>query len=630
MDRIELPWMEPIDAAAHFSGRLLDGQGAHPEARYAFMGLHPETCLRVENGACFIDGTRHGNVLGTVKAQLASRLQPSAPAPHPWTGGWMGYFAYEFVQHLEPTLRVHDSPLPDAVLEWFATGVVFDRRERTVTAYGSETNLAAVQQGWGTTTKNELHPVTWTPHTSQETYMQNVARMKEWIAEGDLFQANIATRFDADPVDPVAVFRHMATRNPSPYMCYLPYDDHTIVSNSPEQLFATENGHIRTRPIAGTRPRGQSHEQDKALASELRADSKEQAEHMMLVDLLRNDVSKVSEPGTTAVTEWMSVERYSHVMHLVSQVTGKLRADAGFLDCLAAIFPGGTITGAPKHRACMRIHETETVARGPYTGSAGCINHRGDAHFNIMIRTLTLADKSMVHAGAGIVMDSDPAREWAESLQKASAFLDRPGGSSDRLGEVEMQAEWKPPTPSGNTSARVLLVDNYDSFVHNLRDYCEAMGATTKVIRNDEDWQAARVAFRPTHIVLSPGPGHPVDSGATLAIAESNIEEPILGVCLGHQAMALASAGAIRVVPAVHGKTDHVQTSGPLFPGKTMQVARYHSLVADLPDGWIATATLADGTLMAMQRGNRHGVQFHPESMGTPDGMEVLRRFLAL
>lgn len=621
--------MEPIDAAAHFGGRLLDGQGAHPEAKFAFLGLHPDTHLRVQGGQCFVNGKAHDDVIGTLSSQLSAR-ETEGLLPHPWTGGWLGYFAYEFVQYLEPTLPVHASPLPEAVLEWFATGIVFDRSTQTVTAYGTEKNLATVSKTWGTTSETALKPVTWTPHTTKATYMQNVARMKNWIAEGDLFQANIATRFDAEPVDPVAVFKQMASRNPSPYMCYLPYGDHTIVSNSPEQLFATEAGQIRTRPIAGTRPRGTTASIDAALATELCTDAKEQAEHMMLVDLLRNDVSKVSVPGTTAVTEWMSVERYSHVMHLVSQVVGTLRPGTKFMDCLAAIFPGGTITGAPKHRACLRIHETETVARGPYTGSAGFINHRGDAHFNIMIRTLTLTDKSMVHAGAGIVMDSDPEREWGESVQKASAFLDRPGGATERLGDVEVQANWRPPVPRGTVKARVLMVDNYDSFVHNLRDYCEAMGATTKVIRNDEDWHAARDQFQPTHIILSPGPGHPADSGATFDIAKSRIPEPILGVCLGHQALALAAGGDIRIVPAVHGKTDDVETNGPLFSAHSLKVARYHSLVADLPAGWEATARLPNGTLMAMQQGVRHGLQFHPESMGTPEGMEILRRFLAL
>lgn len=616
---IELPWIEPIEAAAQFSGRLLDGKGAHPEAKYAFLGVHPERELRVA------DGKVNGETCD-VLARLRNEFAPitSDQLPHPWTGGWLGYLGYEFTRYVEPTLKIAPAQTPDALFEWFATGIVFDYKAGKVTAYGTPENLEKIHKTWGQ--KHETGPLAnaeWTPRTSQVEYEQNVRNVKQLIAAGDLFQANIATRFDTQKLDAVAVFKQMAARNPSPYMCYLPYNDHTIVSNSPEQLFATRDGKIFTRPIAGTRPRGNTALEDKVLAAELRSDEKERAEHMMLVDLLRNDVSKVSKPGTTQVTEWMSIERYSHVMHLVSQVTGELTGDV--MDCVQAIFPGGTITGAPKHRACMRIAETEPVPRGPYTGSAGFINHRGDASFNIMIRTMTITNKSSVHAGAGIVMDSEPAKEWQESLQKASAFLNRPGGSAD--GSVEKFDSWKPSTTKRGLPMRVLLVDNYDSFVENLRDYCEMLGAITKVIRNDADWQQAVNEFAPTHIILSPGPGHPVDSGATFEIAKSDLQMPMLGVCLGHQAMALAAGGEIEIVPAVHGKTDVVSGHGPLFSG-SIQVARYHSLVAKLPAGWTKTSELADGTLMAMQNGNRHGLQFHPESMGTPEGLAILAKFL--
>lgn len=615
----KLPWIEPIDAAAHWQAPFLDGLGAHPEARYAYMGLHPSKELIVK------DGCVNGEPCD-VLAVLEAAFSPTKEADEAWTGGWMGYFAYEFVKYIEPTLTPNASSLPDAVWQYFETGIVFDRKEKTVISYGNRAEEVA--KHWEASPPSKPLPdAVWTPRTSQEDYEASVARVKDWIAGGDLFQTNIATRFDTKPLDPLAVYRAMQERNPSPYMCYLPYQDHVIVSNSPEQLFAMEDGTIRTRPIAGTRPRRENPAEDAAMAEVLGSDEKEQAEHRMLVDLLRNDVSKVSLPGTTTVPEWMSIERYSHVMHLVSRVEGTLRPGASVMDCVRAIFPGGTITGAPKHRACMRIHDIEPVARGPYTGSAGIINHAGEGHFNIMIRTLVQTkDRASVHAGAGIVMDSDPKREWQESLQKASAFLNRPGGVTTRIGEVTKMRSWTPPKATKQHKARVLLVDNYDSFVENLRDYCEMLGAETRVIRNDAPWEAH--ASWATHIILSPGPGHPEDSGATLALAASDLEKPMLGVCLGHQALALAAGGTIRVVPAVHGKSDQVETSGTLFAGDHAQIARYHSLVADLPEGWTQTATLADETLMAMEKDKRFGLQFHPESLGTEDGLAMLSRFL--
>ncbi|MCA1819636.1 MAG: chorismate-binding protein, partial [Halobacteriales archaeon] len=420
--------------------------------------------------------------------------------------------------------------------------------------------------------------------------------------------------------------------------------DVAIASGSPEQLFAAAGGRIQSRPIAGTRKRGATAAEDAAMEAELTADPKEQAEHTMLVDLVRNDVARVALPGTVRVAEWGSVERYRHVMHLASRVEGDLRPGTGFADWLAALFPGGTVTGAPKVRAVQRILEAEPVPRGPYTGSAGYLSWSHNAAWNILIRTVVLSGgEAHVCAGSGIVADSDPRREWKEAQRKARALLDAATGAAvaagpGRLGEVTRHRSWAPGRLAArHAEARVLLIDNYDSFVHNLADAFAALGARTCVVRNDTDWRAALRESEATHVVLSPGPGWPDEAGASLQVArEMHGRLPILGVCLGHQAIGQAAGGRVAAHPAgpVHGTPSPVlHTGAGLFAGlpSPLQGARYHSLVVqDVPAGWAVDARLADGTVMALRQGTTFGLQFHPESLCTPLGLELLDRFLAV
>jgi anthranilate synthase len=431
-------------------------------------------------------------------------------------------------------------------------------------------------------------------------------------------------------------------------MALLEQPGFAVVSGSPEQLLAVDAATrtVRTRPIAGTRKRGATPEQDAAMEQDLLGDPKEQAEHTMLVDLLRNDLARVSRPGSVRVAERMSVERYRHVMHLVSRVEGSLRDGLDAWDAVLALFPGGTVTGAPKVRACQRIRDAEPVSRGLYTGSLGFLSWSGNAHWNILIRTLLLADgQATVFAGSGIVADSDPEREWKEALRKARALQEavegRAGaGSTERLGEVTPHGQWDPPRPPRRLPGRrVLVIDNYDSFVHNLADYCASLGADVEVVRNDADWRSAAERFRPTHLLLSPGPGWPSESGCTLEIAGGAAGGvPVLGVCLGHQALGQANGGTVDVHPGgpVHGRPDLVHHTGEgLFSGLPSPLAatRYHSLVVregTLGPDWVVDARLADGTLMALRHRTRpwFGVQFHPESLCTERGLELLARFL--
>jgi len=255
-------------------------------------------------------------------------------------------------------------------------------------------------------------------------FVRAVARCQDYIAAGDTYQVNLSTRLEVPPVDPLRAYEALRAANPSPYMGFVRLPGAALACGSPELLVEVAGGRVTSRPIAGTRPRGADEAADLAWARELAGDTKEKAEHLMLVDLLRNDVGRVSRAGTVRVPEFMAVERYSHVMHLVSQVEGDLAAGAGPADVVRALFPGGTVTGAPKVRTMQIIAELEPVARAYYTGSLGWIGASGELCLNIIIRSLWAAEgRAFVQAGAGVVADSVPAREYAESLRKAQAPL---------------------------------------------------------------------------------------------------------------------------------------------------------------------------------------------------------------
>jgi para-aminobenzoate synthetase component 1 len=251
-----------------------------------------------------------------------------------------------------------------------------------------------------------------------------VRQILAYISAGDTYQVNLSTRLEVPAVDPALAYAALREANPSPYMGLLSLPAGTLACGSPELLVEVVGGRIASRPIAGTRPRGADAAADAAWAQELAGDTKERAEHLMLVDLLRNDVGRVAAPGSVHVPEFMAVERYSHVMHLVSQVEGRLASGLGPAEVVRALFPGGTITGAPKVRTMQVIAELEPVARGFYTGSIGWVGANGDLCLNIVIRSLwTTGGRSFIQAGAGIVADSRPEREHAESWRKAQAPL---------------------------------------------------------------------------------------------------------------------------------------------------------------------------------------------------------------
>ena len=371
--------------------------------------------------------------------------------PRSFYGGAVGYLAYEAVACFEQQLTIKTTDELDLPLANFCftdTVLVFDHlkhRIRVVTHLRLDAPDLEAEYLRGAAKINEIQqrlqqelylspntseqsstgPVPITASCTREEYEERVRRAQDYIRAGDIFQVVPSLRLSR-PVtaEPLTVYRALRAINPSPYMFYLDLDDFQIVGASPELLIRVEDGEVTTRPIAGTRPRGVDVEHDQQFAEDLQADTKERAEHVMLVDLGRNDVGRVSQQGSVHITEFMTIERYSHVMHLVSNVQGKLREDVSTCDALRAGFPAGTVSGAPKIRAMEILSELEGIQRGVYAGAVGSFSYKGNVDTAITLRTIVIKNgNAYVQAGAGIVADSQPTAEYQECMNKARALL---------------------------------------------------------------------------------------------------------------------------------------------------------------------------------------------------------------
>ena len=438
-------------------------EGGERIARYSFIGTEPYRVLR--NGAHVERNEEPGDPLTQIERELARFNVASVPGLPRFHGGAVGYLGYECVRHFEPRVpQAPDDPfgVPDAVLMFTDTLLVFDHLQHVIKVVShvrldGDVEASYRQAIWRI---EELvgrlsQPLASLPYLRngasapagrqkvcsnmpREEYESKVQRIKEYIVAGDAIQVVFAHRFSrATPAHPFEIYRALRTVNPSPYMFYLELGDFHVVGASPEMLVRVEDGAIDYHPIAGTRPRGRDDAEDAALEDELRHDEKERAEHIMLVDLGRNDVGRVSEPGTVQVTQLMDVERYSHVMHLVSHVTGRLRKDMSSYDALRACFPAGTVAGAPKIRAMEIIAELERDRRATYAGAVGYFDMSGNLDTCITLRTMLMKDGvAHIQAGGGIVYDSDPPAEYDETVNKAAALM----RAIDRAEETQQAA----------------------------------------------------------------------------------------------------------------------------------------------------------------------------------------------
>ena len=438
---------------ADYAFLLESVEGGEHVGRYSFLGKDPFLILRARNGKTTME--RGGAVsaserpfVETLRGLMADFKSPIVPGLPRFTGGAVGYLGYGASSWFEPVLgdlgQGADSA-DDAGFMLFDTILAFDHvRHRIliianarVTANDDldslyqfacakiqflerelERNLSATRPG----SKTALDV---TSNHTRERFEESVRTAKEHIAAGDIYQVVLSQRFEADvTADPFTVYRALRHVNPSPYMYFIRTGGVSVVGSSPEMLVRVEGSRVETHPIAGTRPRGGTEEEDGRLADELRRNEKECAEHVMLVDLGRNDVGRVSDYGSVRVPQFMSIERFSHVMHLTSIVEGQLDAKHDRLDALAACFPAGTVSGAPKVRAMQIIRDLEPSGRGLYAGAVGYLDFAGNLDCCIAIRTIIMSrGKAFVQAGAGIVMDSDPSAEYQETRDKARALL---------------------------------------------------------------------------------------------------------------------------------------------------------------------------------------------------------------
>jgi anthranilate synthase component 1 len=429
-------------------------EGGEQWGRYSFLGSNPSLVVRA-HGECIELLQGHGaEILPDIRDPFAAlqrvlaRYTPVAvPGLPRFTGGLVGFLGYDTVRHLErlPRNASADLGLPDALFLLTDTLLIFDNVTHRITVVSNavvhdrsdagverayresqqkiDAIIAALRRPVGAPAAVAGVTAAAEPDSTftRQDFCGAVRKAKEYIQAGDVIQVvlsqRLAVRTGADPFD---VYRALRIVNPSPYMYYLRLADLRIVGSSPEMLVRLEGERIDLRPIAGTRPRGTTEDADEALAKELLADPKERAEHIMLVDLGRNDVGKVARVGSVSVPHLMTVERYSHVMHLVSHVRGLVEPGRSAFDVLGACFPAGTVTGAPKVRAMEIIEELEPVRRGPYAGAVGYVSFSGNLDTCITIRTILFSGGvAMIQAGAGIVADSDPEREYQETLNKA-------------------------------------------------------------------------------------------------------------------------------------------------------------------------------------------------------------------
>lgn len=446
----------PVSVLARIGDRdafLLESvAGCGSGSRYSFLGVDPVETVFAKDGAVFsrkaggsTEFLPEGDVLVALRRILGSRDFRTDPALPPLQGGAIGYLAYDYVSTFEPRVKLTPEPgTPSAAFMLTDTVLVFDNLRRTVTVIACVDSAEPDAYRRGRERIDEIYArlflrersvprqrsvcsqTAFKPEMTAEEFADIVQRCKQDILNGECIQIVPSQKFTKDTdADPVSLYRALRMVNPSPYNIYMKIGDHTLIGSSPEELVKLEGRKCTTCPIAGTRPRGATPEEDAANERDLVSDAKENAEHVMLVDLGRNDLGRVSATGSVKVSSLAHVERYSHVMHLVSEVEGTLAEGKDGFDLLRAAFPAGTLTGAPKIRAMELIAKYEKSPRGIYGGAAGYFSNTGDMDFAIVIRTLVKKGRSItMRAGAGIVADSDPLKEYQETINKSMAVFE--------------------------------------------------------------------------------------------------------------------------------------------------------------------------------------------------------------
>jgi len=449
-----------------FSFFLDSGMDPHKLGRYSFIGSDPYLLLRSRGSKIDIiqegkSSTIYGNPFDLVNDFLNFYRLDRCPSPVPFVGGAVGYFSYDLCHFIErlPEKAVDDLKLPECYFGFYDLVLAFDNlkdkayivstgfpekrpgiRERRAAKQIEKikarlADMTAKDTATKTKSKASNFPLRLKGGFTHEEYVKAVEKARQYIIDGDIFEVNLSQRFEAElSTTPYELYQRLRRINPAPFAAYLSFDEITVISASPERFLRLKGNLAETRPIKGTRPRGETPEHDEILAAELLQGSKERAENIMIVDLERNDLGRVCQYGTVKVTELVILEVFPTVFHLTSTVEGKLREDKNAIDLIKATFPGGSITGAPKVRSMEIIDELEPTRRSVYTGNIGYLSFNGDLDLNIVIRTFLIKrDKAYFQVGGAIVYDSDPEAEYQETLDKAKALIDALNTSSPDL-----------------------------------------------------------------------------------------------------------------------------------------------------------------------------------------------------
>mgnify|MGYP000365305891 CR=1 FL=1 len=423
-------------------------EGGEKWGRYSFLGFNPIACVECKDGVLTIEDTgrktlRSEKPLRELRNILSRYKSPRLPEMPPFAGGFVGYFSYSLYGYAEPKLKLRSSEFNDFSLMLFDKVIAYDHLKQKISiivnmpAENVEASyrkaLAEIESMVRLVTRQALPEISETRsrpaficNVSKDEFCAMVEKAKKYITEGDIFQVVLSRRFETEYNDSLLnAYRVLRTTNPSPYMVFLQKDDIQVISTSPETLVRLQNGKLTTLPIAGSRPRGKDTDEDMALEKELLEDEKELAEHNMLVDLARNDLGRISEYSSIKVTSYKKIQKYSRIMHITSEVEGRIREGLDAFDAVEAILPAGTLSGAPKFRACEIIEELEKEPRGIYGGAIGYVDYTGNMDICIAIRmAVRKNDRVYIQAGAGIVADSNPEKEYEESGNKARAVME--------------------------------------------------------------------------------------------------------------------------------------------------------------------------------------------------------------
>ncbi len=442
-------------AGDKYSFLLESVEGGEKWGRYSFIGRNPiMTTKSFGNNVIINKGdetiTKYGNALNIIKDILEEYRTPKLDNLPDFIGGAVGFIGYDMVRNYEnlPDINYDDTKFPDMYLLFTDEVIVYDHIKQKILIIKNVIiegdNIEELYQGGikrleeikkeilenslmnEISKKSDLRKLIYSSNISKNEFMQKVLRAKEYIRDGDIFQVVLSQRIQAQTgVHPFKAYRALRSINPSPYMYYIDYGEYQIVGSSPELLVKEKEGIVETCPIAGTRPRGKNKEDDENYAQELINNEKEKAEHLMLVDLARNDIGKIAKFGSVKVNQYMEIQKFSHVMHLVSNVIGQVREECDMFDSFVSCLPAGTLSGAPKVRAMEIIDELENRKRGIYAGAIGYFGFNGNMDTCITIRTIVFQENTAyIQAGAGIVADSDPESEYNETLRKAMALME--------------------------------------------------------------------------------------------------------------------------------------------------------------------------------------------------------------